>query len=484
MVKIKTTSISAHIIVTALLVTLFSTAHLYAYSTFNAANIISDNQILNAQSPYPQQQIQDFLTARVPNCAVGTCLKNYTDPANGQSSAQIIATAATTYNISPKVLLALLETETLLVTNNSPTQSNFDNAFGVPGSAGFTAQTNQAAKKLADVMTGLQSPLYPVGAPTAVPYKLSNGSCPSPQITIANLATASLYSYPGLGEQPNPAAIAANYGAGDSCSSYGIRNFFIHYDQWFNPSATDITPPTAPYNLTASAQQTNGSISFQPSTDNVNVTGYSLYRNGILLVNLPSTSTSYTDTGLSYGSTYSYYVVAHDAAGNTSQNSNTINLPIGDTRVTVFRLYSPLVKRHLYSADAYEVSYLSNNMAGIWNSEGASFKVKSVANCQTGQSVYRFYSQAIQTHLYTIDENEKNYISSNFPPSIWSYEGVSYCADTVQAPGTLPLYRFYSQTLKTHLYTLDENEKSYIMNNFPKEIWGYEGIAYYVFPAI
>jgi chitodextrinase len=53
----------------------------------------------------------------------------------------------------------------------------------------------------------------------------------------------------------------------------------------------------------------------------VGVTGYDVYREGAKIDSV--TSTSYSDSGLTPGTTYTYTVVAEDAAGNTSAASNT-----------------------------------------------------------------------------------------------------------------------------------------------------------------
>lgn len=92
----------------------------------------------------------------------------------------------------------------------------------------------------------------------------------------------------------------------------------------------DTTPPTAPSNLTAAAaSSTQINLSWTASTDNVGVTGYQLQRcqgaacsNFSLLASPPGTGTSFTDTGLSPSMSYSYEVLATDAAGNLSSFSN------------------------------------------------------------------------------------------------------------------------------------------------------------------
>ena len=88
------------------------------------------------------------------------------------------------------------------------------------------------------------------------------------------------------------------------------------------PPPTDTTAPSTPTNLAASAVSSSQiNLSWTASTDNVGVTGYNVYRGGVQ-VGTPS-GTSYSDTGLTPSTAYSYYVRAVDAAGNVSGNSNT-----------------------------------------------------------------------------------------------------------------------------------------------------------------
>jgi chitodextrinase len=85
-------------------------------------------------------------------------------------------------------------------------------------------------------------------------------------------------------------------------------------------STADTTPPSTPMNVTATASSSSQiSVSWAASADNVDVVGYKITHNGAQVGT--STSTSYLDTGLSAGTTYTYTVVAYDAAGNTSAPS-------------------------------------------------------------------------------------------------------------------------------------------------------------------
>ncbi|HET9641392.1 MAG TPA: fibronectin type III domain-containing protein, partial [Candidatus Paceibacterota bacterium] len=86
------------------------------------------------------------------------------------------------------------------------------------------------------------------------------------------------------------------------------------------PPAGDTTAPSVPTGLTATAVSTSQiNLSWTASTDNVGVVGYLLFRGGVQIAT--ASTTSYADTGLSAGTTYSYTVVALDAAGNRSPQS-------------------------------------------------------------------------------------------------------------------------------------------------------------------
>src|SRR5678815_837051 len=92
-------------------------------------------------------------------------------------------------------------------------------------------------------------------------------------------------------------------------------------------NSMDAQPPTAPSNLSSSSI-TNSSftLSWTASTDNVGVTGYDVYQDGIKINPSNITSTSYNVTGLIAGTTYSYVVKAKDAAGNQSTPSTSLNV--------------------------------------------------------------------------------------------------------------------------------------------------------------
>ncbi|MEV0313396.1 glycosyl hydrolase family 18 protein [Nonomuraea fuscirosea] len=86
----------------------------------------------------------------------------------------------------------------------------------------------------------------------------------------------------------------------------------------------DTTAPSVPGNLRSTGVTNNSvALAWNAATDNVGVTGYEVYRGGTLVTTV--TGTTYTNTGLNAGTSYTYTVRARDAAGNRSGESNSVS---------------------------------------------------------------------------------------------------------------------------------------------------------------
>lgn len=232
-------------------VILYQSAHNVASANtaagFKAGNIMSD-QVMRNKNTMSVNQIQQFLNAKGANCTSGNnCLKNYRE--GGESAAQIIHETGQRYNINPQVLIVLLQKEVGIVTMNNPEPWRYRTAagYGCPDSTpgvcntsyyGFTNQLKWAATMFDAILRN--SPTwyapYVVGANNILLHPHNN--CGTQRVTIENRATAALYSYTPY--VPNRAAINAGYGTGDRCSSYGNRNFFTYFTDWFG--STQGTP--------------------------------------------------------------------------------------------------------------------------------------------------------------------------------------------------------------------------------------------------
>ena len=80
--------------------------------------------------------------------------------------------------------------------------------------------------------------------------------------------------------------------------------------------------PTQPTGLIATANsQTQVTLTWTASTDNVGVVGYHVFRNGAQIATLAPAS-PYVDSGVLANTSYAYQVQAVDAAGNLSALSN------------------------------------------------------------------------------------------------------------------------------------------------------------------
>jgi len=88
----------------------------------------------------------------------------------------------------------------------------------------------------------------------------------------------------------------------------------------------DITSPSKPTNLAATSSDPNiVHLTWKASTDNVGVTGYDIYRDGVLFTTVPPV-TSYDDLTVLPDTTYSYRIRARDAAGKVSSQTAAVTI--------------------------------------------------------------------------------------------------------------------------------------------------------------
>jgi len=235
-------------------------------ASFDPGFIISDAVFYDATT-MTTTDIQAFLAAKGAACARGAdgsaCLKDYRETtwtraatdrcvggytgATDESAAGIVAKVAAACGINPQVLLVTLQKEQGLVTTTGPTANKYRSAmgYGCPDTAvcdaqyyGFFNQVYSAASQLRNYALNPTRYAHRAGVVNTVRYN-PNVACGSSQVYIQNQATASLYNYTPY--QPNAAALAAGYGTGDGCSSYGNRNFWNYFTDWFGPTTQRVS---------------------------------------------------------------------------------------------------------------------------------------------------------------------------------------------------------------------------------------------------
>jgi LysM repeat protein len=230
-------------------------------SAFDPGNLISDAEFFRSGS-MSAPAIQTFLEQRNPDCRSGfVCMKDYTENtfsrdatvlckayqgANNESAATIIAKVSEACGVSAEALLVLIQKEQSLVTLTAPTQTRFDRATGYacPDTApcdaqyfGFYNQVYNAARQFKRYSnppgTSRFFTWFPVGTTSQVRLH-PNAACGTTPVVMRNQATAGLHYYTPY--TPNQIAVTNLASTGDSCSSYGNRNFWRIYNYWFNPT--------------------------------------------------------------------------------------------------------------------------------------------------------------------------------------------------------------------------------------------------------
>lgn len=109
----------------------------------------------------------------------------------------------------------------------------------------------------------------------------------------------------------------------DAAGNRSAPSDAVHVD---DPLPPDTTPPSTPTGLSPFLlTPTSSRLTWQPSSDDVGVTGYRVRRDGVEVAT--TTATSFLDTAMPSGATHTYTVTAFDRAGNESA------LPTGVTVV-------------------------------------------------------------------------------------------------------------------------------------------------------
>ncbi len=136
----------------------------------------------------------------------------------------------------------------------------------------------------------------------------------------------------------------------------------------------DTTPPSTPSSLrVTSTTSTSAALAWNASVDNVGVTGYDVLRNGAVVGT--STGTTYTDTGLTAATSYSYTVRAKDAVGNQSGPSNSVlatTQPGGGGSETLLSRGKPATASSIEGAGFEAGKAVDGNASSRWASQEGS----------------------------------------------------------------------------------------------------------------
>ncbi|MBD3238806.1 MAG: hypothetical protein GF332_04180 [Candidatus Moranbacteria bacterium] len=156
--------------------------------------------------------------------------------------------------------------------------------------------------------------------------------------------------------------------------------------------------------------------------------------------------------------------------GENYINKSKTNKKIIKIKFLIFALFFILAFFGLFNK---EVS------AAIWDYEGKMFYSFQSQQPNT-VPVYRFWSESLGGHFYTASKEEKSIVEQKWG-DIWRLEGVNYYVYPKHQTGTVPVYRFWSPVYSRHFYTASEQEKNTVIKQW-SNIWHLEGIIFYVYP--
>jgi hypothetical protein len=145
----------------------------------------------------------------------------------------------------------------------------------------------------------------------------------------------------------------------------------------------------------------------------------------------------------------------------------------------VYRFWSPKTGKHFFTIDSNEKERLLIEYSLVWTYEGVAFAAFCDDSDPLTRPVYRFWSDKLSSHFYTMDEQERDKLIKE-QAKTWVFEGVAFYVypSGLQPAMTYPVYRFWSPVRGGHFYTADESEKENLIAKYSR-VWTYEGIAWY-----
>jgi fibronectin type 3 domain-containing protein len=242
-------------------------------------------------------------------------------------------------------------------------------------------------------------------------------------------------SYATYGSQSPTAVLEASYSASITARSIGaFTTLGTAWETMILPSPDTTVPqvPSAP--SIGQFGQNLVQVLWNPTTDNVGVAGYSLFRNGTLLNT--SSQVNFTDNSVSPSTTYSYQVQAFDAAGNLSP----LSAPASVTTLTPPDSTPPSTPTNLkgtaVTAQQIQVTWSPStdnvSVAGYHVYRGSSASALAIVASVTTNSFTDNSVTPKTTYYYAVVAFDPSYNYSGQSATI----GVASLADTT--PPTVP----------------------------------------------
>lgn len=445
----------------------------------------------------------------------GLC-NGYTGVAN-ETTAQMLYKISQSCGINPQVLIVLLQKEQSLISDTWPWDIQYDKATGVscpdsypaewapyncdPDYLGFFKQMYYGAHRFKKYKANASNYNYKAGRNNTI-YWNPNANCGTSNVFIENQATAALYIYTPY--RPNDSALYPNsgpqglYGLGDGCSSYGNRNFWRMFSDWFGNTQRVPLPGGCEESVNTAVDcvwrlrsiiddqqyllSSTGDRNFLLDSGQYVFEGTYFYGNSkrapkpwnipIYRLIKPNGSSFLTASTAErdYLKTLAWVDKGIDFYANPASNTSNAGYAI-------YRMYSPTSGNHAW------VTTLSQKNEYIqkgYNYEGIAFHAPSQKNQESPPAdgknhVYRFYISSSNSHFYTSSLSGRDGLIGR---NDFVYEGVSWSTSAIAT--AKPVYRLYSQKVGEHIFTTDTAERTALLAT---KSWVSEGISHYASAA-
>ncbi|NJL52271.1 MAG: hypothetical protein HC930_08705 [Hydrococcus sp. SU_1_0] len=161
------------------------------------------------------------------------------------------------------------------------------------------------------------------------------------------------------------------------------------------------------------------------------------------------------------------------------------NGPAEGEKTKVYEFFNPSGRSSFYTVDENEKNHIAanTNSDNYETREGQAFRTLGenefdpISGAES-EEVYRFFNTKTGSHLYTTDENERDYITSNLEH--FSHDKSKFYAYETEVEGSVDVHRFYNPIEDLHVFTHSDTEIVDLM----AEDSGFndEGVAFYLMP--
>ncbi len=148
----------------------------------------------------------------------------------------------------------------------------------------------------------------------------------------------------------------------------------------------------------------------------------------------------------------------------------------------VYHFWCAKGEKHLYTIHKPERDRLLNKSGGTWTDGAPAFYAFPPDSPRPARvlPVYRWSSAGSDTCLYTMNEAEKTRLLDQ-PAGRWTLEGIAFYAwPKPDEKDLVPVHRFWSDHLGQYFYTANNAEKDRLIAEFSRT-WTYEGTAWYAY---